>query len=432
MITRKRAVMQFINFLRSKPHYSALLGAVIGFSLLVSCQGGAGAPTPTSVALPVYEPGTPITPTVTATSDSAALTGGQGEEQASNESTAPAAEAASAPATAGELIYNGDVAAEQQVAIVAQVSGLVLELAVDVGAPVKAGDALVKIDSTMLEAQRAQALAGLEAAKAQLDVLKDPPKESDLAAARAGVAAAAAAYKRATDGLTDEDRRLVTAQLRLAQAAVTVAQAGYNQVKDVPNVGALPQSLQLQSATLQLEAAQAQFDKAVKGPTADAIAGAYAQLVNAQAQLQRLQDGAKPAQIQAVEAQVKAAETALYLAQLQLNKAVVAAPIDGVISRVQTAVGSLAAPGAPLLTMLSNQVKVTIAVEEARLSQLQVGQPAIIRVTAYPERTFAGVVAIIAPELDPSTRTVQVTIRPTDDATGLAPGMSASVELVSQ
>lgn len=417
-----------LMFIPSKFSVASLI-VILGLtSVLVGCQGGVGAPTPTPVALPVYEPSTPLTATVTAASDTSTVTGGQ-------EATAPAAEAAAplaAAAPASALVYNGDVATEQQVAVVAQVNGLVLEVAVDVGAQVKAGDLLVQIDSTMLEAQRAQALAGLEAAKAQLDVLKDPPKESDLVAARAGVAAAAAAYKRATDGLTDEDRRLVTAQLRLAQAAVTVAQAGYNQVKDLPNVGALPQSLQLQSATLQLEAAQAQFDKASKGPTADAIAGAYAQLANARAQLQRLEDGVKPAQIQAVEAQVKAAETALYLAQLQLNKAVITAPIDGVISRLQTSVGSLAAPGAPLLTMLSTQVKITIAVEEARLSQLQVGQPAMIRAAAYPDRTYEGTVAIIAPELDPSTRTVQVTIRPTGDATGLAPGMSAAVELVSE
>ena len=70
--------------------------------------------------------------------------------------------------------------------------------------------------------------------------------------------------------------------------------------------------------------------------------------------------------------------------------------------------------------------------EEARLSQLKVGQKAVIRVNAYPDRTFDGKVAIIAPELDPSTRTVQVTIRPTGDASVLAPGMSATVELPVQ
>ena len=50
----------------------------------------------------------------------------------------------------------------------------------------------------------------------------------------------------------------------------------------------IPYRLQLQQATLALEAAQAQYDKVLKGSTADVTAGAYAQLVNARAQLDRL------------------------------------------------------------------------------------------------------------------------------------------------
>ncbi len=42
-----------------------------------------------------------------------------------------------------------------------------------------------------------------------------------------------------------------------------------------------------------------------------------------------------------------------------------------------------------------------------------------------------GEVTLVAPELDPATRTVEVTIRPTEDATLLAPGMFATVELLS-
>ena len=41
--------------------------------------------------------------------------------------------------------------------------------------------------------KHAQALASLEAAKAQLDLLTDPAKAQDLAAAQAGIDAAAAA-----------------------------------------------------------------------------------------------------------------------------------------------------------------------------------------------------------------------------------------------
>jgi len=308
----------------------------------------------------------------------------------------------------------------------------VLELPLQIGDMVEQGDLVAQLDTTLLEAQKAQAMVGLEAANAQLALIQTPADEDDLAAAQAAVNAASAAYQRATSGLTAEEQRLVLAQLKQAEAAVTVAQAAYNQVKGNPAIGMLPQSLQLQQATIGLEAAQANYDKAMKGATEDAIAGAYAQLANARAQLQRLKEGAKPEQIKAAQAQVKQAEMGVYLAQLQVSKATVKAPVDGVVSRVNSTVGSMAAPGAPLATLLSREVRVTVAVEETRISQLAVGQPARIYVDAYPDRTFEGTVAFIAPELDPATRTVQVTVRPNEIVHELAPGMSATVELLVQ
>jgi len=352
---------------------------------------------------------------------------------------APAASDASQPAaatvaqpTTGALRYSGEIAADHQVVVVAETAGMVLDLPLQIGDVITKGALVAQLDTTFLEAQKAQAMVGLEAATAQLALVKMPPDEDDLAAAQATVNAAGAAYTRASGGLTQEEQRLVLAQLKQAQAAVTVAQAAYNQVKGNPAIGMLPQSLQLQQATIGVEAAQANYDKAMKGATQDVIAGAYAQLAGARAQLQRLKEGAKPEQIKAVEAQVKQAEMGVYLAQLQVSKATVKAPTDGIISRINSTVGAMAAPGAPLVTILSHEVKVTVAVEETRISQLAVGQPALIYVDAYPGRAFEGTVAYIAPELDPATRTVQVTIRPNTIVDELAPGMSAAVELLSQ
>ena len=417
---------------------------------VAGCSFSRAQATPQPFNAPTYQPGTAAQTAITNTQASTATQTGATTQAAAPASTTAlsstvqaasavtATDGAAAPAANTEAPatavtgYSAEIAADQSVPVVAQVNGQVLEVKVDVGSVVKAGDVLVRIDTAALEAQRAQALAGLEAAKSQLDLLKDPAKEQDLAAARASLGAAGAAYNRAVNGPTEEEQRLALAQLKSAQAGVTVAQAGYNLVKGNPMIGALPQSLQLQQATLGYEAAQAQYDKIMKGATQDVIAGAAAQVANARAALQRLEDGAKPAQIHAAESQVHSVENALYLAQLQLNKATVTAPLDGVVSRLTTSIGSMAAPGTPLVTLLSRTVKITAAVEEARLSQLKVGQKAVIRVNAYPDRAFDGVVAIIAPELDPSTRTVQVTIRPTGDASVLAPGMSATVELPVQ
>jgi RND family efflux transporter MFP subunit len=200
-------------------------------------------------------------------------------------------------------------------------------------------------------------------------------------------------------------------------------------------IGMMPQSLQLQQATLAKEAAQAQYDKLMLGGTPDQVAAAAAQVATARAALQRLVDGPKPAQIQAAEAQMHAAENALYLATLQVDKATITAPMDGVVSKLQTSTGAMAAPATPLLTLLSNDVRVNVQVEETLLPTLAPGQPVTIRVDAYPDRSFAATIAFIAPELDPTTRTVQVTVKPEhasdNGQTLLRPGMSATVQLAN-
>lgn len=342
---------------------------------------------------------------------------------------APEVSADPAQSMDSPLVYTGDIKAANKVPVAVEVVGKVLQLNVDIGDSVKAGDVLLQIDSTTLEAQRAQAVAGLKAAQAQLDQLMLGPDAGNVEAARASVAAANAAYQKALDGPTEQDLEIAEAQVRQAEAAVKQAQAAYDQVSWAPNIGALPQSAQLEQVTLQYEAAQAQYEKLTQGATQDVIDGAYAQVAAANAQLTSLQEGAKQPQIDAVQAQIEQAETGLYLAQLQVDKATVRAPIDGVISMANTAVGANAAPGAPVFEILSNESEIVIAVEEFRLTELYTGQPATISVTAYPGRQFTGEVATIAPALDAATRTVQVTIRPTGDAAGLVPGMFATVEL---
>lgn len=423
--------MKRIRFVARRRPLLTIAGSLVAAAVIAGCNLGAPGPAAEEVTLPSYAPQSDsTTATVAAPAATSAAVSPTAESTPAAE-TAPLRTVGLAAPVAGGTLYGAEIVADHQVVVAAQVNGQVTDVTVDIGDVVKAGDVLVRIDSSALEAQAAQAKAGLEAAASNLSLLQDPAKAQDLAAAQAAVTAASAAYTRASNGPTDEERRMALAQLMQAQAAVGIAQAAYNVVKGNPNIGMLPQSLQLQQATLAQEAAQAQYDKLMKGATADLVAGAYAQLESARAQLQRLQDGAKPAQVAAAEAQVHAAEYALYLAQLQVSKATVKAPIDGIVSKVQTAAGSLAGPGAPLLTLLSQDVRVTIPVEEARLSQLAIGQPARISVAAYPGRTFAGAVAIVAPELDPATRTVQVTIRPTDDEGLLAPGMSATVELLA-
>jgi multidrug efflux pump subunit AcrA (membrane-fusion protein) len=409
-----------------------LLALLLVLSAAAACGSSSAAPALISESVGVVA-AAPIADTVAVSATSRAAAA-PAEAAAMREP--PAQVAMAAPLAAAEpanqrasQFYNGEIVARAEVNVVAEVGGEVLAVAVKVGDHIRAGDLLVTLDRVRLEAQAAQALAGLEAAQAQLDQLTTPAKAADLAAAKAAVSAAAAAYRTVTGGPTEEDLRLAEAQLRAAQAGVTAAQAAYNRVKGDMNIETRTETLQLQQAKLQVEAAQARYDQLTKGATQDVIAGAYARLAQAQAMLKNLENGPDAEQIRALQAQVQQAEAALYLAQMQVSKADIRAPIAGVVSRVATSPGAMAGSGALMVVLFSEEVEVIIPVEELRAPQLQVGQPATIQVAAYPERFYTGEVAIIAPKLDPATRTLRVTIRPTQAASELLPGMFATVEL---
>jgi len=331
------------------------------------------------------------------------------------------------------MTYNGEIVAEVVVPVVAQVAGQIQAVKIAVGDSVKKGAPLVRIDSTVAEAQHAQALAALELTQSQLELAKTQPKKTDLDAAQAAVSAARASYNRALQGPTEEDKRMALAQLRQAEAAVKLYQSQYDRIAGNPFAGMMAESLQLQQATLMLEGAQAGYDKMLKGATADQIAGAYAQLTGAESQLARLQRGAEPAQIRAAGAGVKQAEAAVYLAQVQLDKTTVEAPADGFIYKLDAVEGGMAGPGTALAVIFSDDVKILIPVEESRFQDVHVGQPVVIRVDAYPDRTFDGAISAIAPTFDHATRTVQVTVKATGDgAADLKPGMFATVQLLEQ
>jgi multidrug resistance efflux pump len=418
--------MRLSELKSEKLHWGLVALAVAIMAGLGGCtviQGLGGSETPAgappALATPIPSP----TPVVVSTPGKAAASG----------DSAVAGSTTNRRLSTSSMTYNGEIMAEAIVPVVAQAAGQIEEVKVAVGDSVHKGDPLVRIDSTVAEAQRAQAQAALDLTQSQLELAKTQPKKTDLDAAQAAVKAARAGYDRALKGPTDEDKRMALAQLRQAEAAVKLYQSQYDRIAGNPFAGMMAESLQLQQATLMLEGAQAGYDKLLKGATADQIAGAYAQLTGAEAQLARLQRGAEPAQIKAAEAGVKQAEAAVYLAQLQLDKTNVEAPADGFIYKLDAVEGGMAAPGTALAVIFSNDVKIVIPVEESRFQDIRVGQPVVIRVDAYPDRTFDGQVSEIAPTFDHATRTVQVTVKATGEgAADLRPGMFATVQLMEQ
>ena len=360
-------------------------------------------------------------------------------------------------AAANSNIVSGFIEGEE-ISVAAEIGGRIEAITVEEGNTVTAGQEIVRLDRTMINAQIAQAQAALDTAKSQLTQIKNGPRASDVSAAkvaidaaqqnydklRAGgtasdVAAAQAAVDAATKnfdkvraGLTADQLGQLKAQVDSAKAALDQAQAAYDRAGGTsnPNIGQLPQSLALQQATNAYKAATSALNDALSHPTASELAAAKSQVDQAQAALARLTpdtaqlaaaksqvDQAQAAlerltpttdSITVVENQVKQAESALSVLQVQLAKMTLKSPVSGIVTRRVAHTGEIAAPNATLLSVTNlDTVKLTIYVPENQVGLIKIGDTIPVQVDSFPGKIFQGTVIFKSTQAEFTPRNVQ-------------------------
>lgn len=383
---------------------------------------------------------------------------------------------ASGPITASGFIEG------EEVTVMPEVSGRIVEIAVDRGDIVKAGQVLVRLDDAVLQSQRRQAEAGLAAARANLARVRVGARPQEIAAARAALVQAEAARDGAFEAVLDA-RSVISkplelhaqidaarTQVHLAEQNVEMARASLAEVElkygvyagqggDAERVW----NLQVQAARAALAQAQAELDGARaylnallrmrSNPLAlqaqlHAAEAQYrqaeAQVAFAQAVLAELEAGPTPEEVAVAEAQVQQAEAAVRLIDAQIAQLTLTAPMDGMVATRSAQIGETAQAGLPLLTIVNlDEVTLVIYIPENRIGQVRLGQEVEVRVDSFPERVFIGQVASIAGEAEFTPRNVQtqeervhlvfavkVCIPNTDGA--LKPGMPADAVIVTQ
>jgi multidrug resistance efflux pump len=370
---------------------------------------------------------------------------------------------------AENLTASGFIEAEE-VAIAPELGGRVVELLVDEGDDVEDGQVLVRLDTTLLDAQIEVAQAGLDMAQAGLDMALAGARPEQIRQAKAALAQAEAgrdgAYQAWQDLIAIRDNpQELDAEIALLQAQVTAARAALDQavaLKDAaeishdgywdakealneaeeelqqipepfrPPLPGLPFDFHLipnayWKAWVGVNTAGAGYDGAVAAlndlyamrdnpqelnAQVDAAEAQYraaeAAVLMAQAQVDALQAGASEEEIAMAEAQVEQVQAALDALRLLRNKQTIAAPVGGLVLEESIHEGELAAPGATLLTLGDlDQVTLTIYVPEDRLGQVRIGQQVDVRVDSFPERVFVGTVVAIAHEAEFTPRNVQ-------------------------
>jgi multidrug efflux pump subunit AcrA (membrane-fusion protein) len=362
--------------------------------------------------------------------------------------------------SAGSVVASGVVAPAQEAQLGFTLAGRVQSVAVAVGDQVQPGTLLVTLDTAGLEAQAAQAEAGVQAAQAQLALLQARPRPAEIAAAQAQVDAANAAVSQATAqrdqlnaGATDAEIAAAQAQVAAAEAQQRQAQEAHDQTMkcyDVPGDGHVCPLLgsaeeqaryALNAANEALAAAQAQLDALTAG-AADkereanaAVAAAVAQWDVAQARLDLLQAGPTAEQVAAAEAAVAQAEAALQAARVALEQAELRAPFGGTVTALEIAPGETVLPGQVVLVLadLSRLQVETTDLSERDVAGVAAGQTANVSVEALGTQV-AGRVARIASQATSVGGDVvyQVVIALDEQPTGLRWGMSVEVEIATQ
>jgi RND family efflux transporter MFP subunit len=115
---------------------------------------------------------------------------------------------------------------------------------------------------------------------------------------------------------------------------------------------------------------------------------------------------------EAARAASEAARAQLAMAETRMAKAVLRAPIDGVVAMRSVNVGdyveNMGNP-APMFRIVDNRIlELTANVPSARTEALRVGQAFAFTSDALPGRTFSGKVSFINPAADEASRTVKV------------------------
>jgi RND family efflux transporter MFP subunit len=158
--------------------------------------------------------------------------------------------------------------------------------------------------------------------------------------------------------------------------------------------------------------------------SAEAAARASGQaLVQAERQLERLKTlrASGMTSLQALDdaevrrnsaqSEVAAARTRAVLAHQQLQRTLVRAPFDGVVSDRKVSAGDTAAIGKELLKVIDpTSMRFEGRVSADRISAVKIGQPVSFRINGYAGQEFRGIVKRVDPAANEVTRQVEVLV----------------------
>ena len=400
------------------------------------------------------------------------------------------------PVTTGDITQmvtiTGTVNARAEVEVYPKQTGELVELLIDKGDRVKAGQTLGRIESQPfgIKVKQAQAeLAGVQANYNQHASVALVNAETAFKQAKSNLSRLQASLKQAEVELalqikqTDVQIKKALADLHIAEARLEAVVSGArtqeieqvkmrkeNAKRELDRLNTLLQSEiisqdQVEGVQLQYEIYSAQFSLLEEGARPEDINVLKAQVESEKANVEAAQENKmqidiKRANLESVKAQVENAQAAfeevaaareaatwkqelaqaeasrdrahaaLELVQRDLDDTILKAPINGVIAQRLLDKGDTASLNRPFVTIVDmDVVKIVGKVPSRDIPSIRLGSQAVIEPDAYPEEIFTGTVAYISPVIDRASQTGDIEIEVPNPTHKLKPGMFTRVVL---
>jgi len=141
------------------------------------------------------------------------------------------------------------------------------------------------------------------------------------------------------------------------------------------------------------------------------------------------------AQYKATSEQLKSQMAQASIANIQSDFFVIKAPYAGIISELPIALGDMAMPGKPMLTIYDPKgLRITASVPQTVMSSYVAGQPFKIELPGLPgDRQWLSMTHMqVLPTIDAGTHTTQIRVDLPESISGVAPGLFARVWLPGQ
>ena len=135
---------------------------------------------------------------------------------------------------------------------------------------------------------------------------------------------------------------------------------------------------------------------------------ALANVTVAEAKLAELQAGPVAEDLALAEAKVRQAQAQLELTQAYQSRALIAAPLTGLVAVRSAKVGEVIQPGGALLSIVNlDVVEMTVYVPQSDLPRVRVGDTVNVVVDAYSTEAFNGEITSIASQAQFTARDTQ-------------------------